>query len=137
MNRINRLIGGAVLALATLTTSADDVSKADRILCSTLQIDVCVAGEACSAMLPADINVPQFIVIDARAGKLMTTAASGENRETVARTNERADGQLLLQGMEAGRAFSLVIHEASGEASFASAADGRGLVAFAACTPLD
>jgi hypothetical protein len=51
-------------------------------------------------------------------------------------TLKRENGQIVLQGHEQGRAFSLVISETSGQASFASAGEARGVVVFAACTPL-
>jgi hypothetical protein len=41
-----------------------------------------------------------------------------------------------MQGIEAGRAFSLIIEESTGQATFASAAHERGVIVFAACTPL-
>ncbi len=127
----------AWLALAfALPAAADDVNGANDILCSTLETTVCFAGGQCVPIFPAELNVPQFIEIDVAAGRLGTTAASGENRSTVAQTVVRNSGHLLLQGMESGRAFSLVIDEISGEGTFASAAEGRGVIAFAACTPL-
>ena len=133
---MNPLRAGILAVLATSPALADDVSGANDILCSTLETSVCFAGGQCIAVYPADLNVPQFIEIDVKAKRLATTAASGQNRATEARTVDRSEGRLLLQGMESSRAFSLFIDEASGEASFASAADGRGVVAFAACTPL-
>ena len=42
---------------------------------------------------------------------------------------------IILQGAEAGRAFSFTINEATGMASIAVARDGTGVVVFGACTP--
>lgn len=114
---------------------ADDVTGARHLLCSVLYSDFCLAGEGCGEVLPADINIPQFIRLDTRSGTLATTAASGENRETVADSVSRSEGQLILQGVETGRAFSLFIDEASGHATFAAAAEGMSVTVFAACTP--
>jgi hypothetical protein len=47
----------------------------------------------------------------------------------------RDGGQLILQGVEAGRAWSLFIHETTGWATFAAAAEGRSVSVFGACTP--
>ena len=114
---------------------ADDVSGARNLLCSTLHSEICVSEGGCTPIQPAEINVPRFIRLDARSGKLATTAASGQNRETVAPSVYRSDGELILQGVEAGRAFSLYVDEASGDATFASASDGHSVTVFAACTP--
>jgi hypothetical protein len=134
MELLFRLIPLAAL-LGAGGAAADDLSAARDILCSTQQVHVCRDAAGCEDVLAADLNIPQFLRIDTRAGKLSTTPASGENRETAAESVSRADGQLVLQGVEAGRAFSLFIDEASGWATFAAAANGRSVTVFAACTP--
>jgi hypothetical protein len=113
----------------------DDISDARHLLCSVLHSDVCLNDDGCATVEPFSLNLPQFIRVDARSGKLSTTPTSGQNRETTAGTVSRSDGQLILQGIEQGRAYSLFIDEASGDATFASAADGVSLSVFAACTP--
>ena len=60
-------------------------------------------------------NIPQFIEIDLAAKRLQTTAASGVHRATEFTTLLREEGHIYIQGIEGGRAFSFVIHEASGE----------------------
>lgn len=127
---------GLALVLVAGVAQADDLRGADRFMCSTLEATVCLADGACLFLPPEELNIPQFIVVDATAGKMETTEASGERRETKADTVRRADERIQLQGHEAGRAFSLLINETSGRATFASAADERGVIVFAACTPL-
>lgn len=137
--RVSRA-GASPLALALLVAAgvaqADDLRGSDRFLCSSLEATVCLADGACLVLPPEELNIPQFIVVDAKAGKLETTVASGERRETKADTVRRADESIQLQGHEAGRAFSLLINELTGRATFASAADERGVIVFAACTPM-
>ena len=129
------LVIGAV-AWYSVTALGDDLSGANRLLCSVQQVNACFAGSGCSDTPAADLNIPQFIEVDVKARRLATTAASGENRQTVAQTAERSEGRLLLQGHELGRAFSLMVDEAAGHAVFASVAVDRSVVVFAACTVL-
>lgn len=133
-------VGAGPLALAVVLAAgaaqADDLRGVDRFLCSSLEATVCLADGVCLVLPPEELNIPQFIVVDAKAGKMETTEASGERRETKADTVRRADERIQLQGHEAGRAFSLLINELSGRATFASAADERGVIVFAACTPM-
>jgi len=129
-----RLTMIAALLLAG-SAVADDVRNTRSLLCSVLEAHLCLEVEGCVRVLPEDMNIPQFIRIDTGTRKLSTTPASGERRETVAKSMDRIDGQLILQGIEANRAFSLLIDEASGLATFASAADGGSVSVFAACTP--
>lgn len=126
-----------VLAMTLLSADmfADNVAGADRFLCSTLQATVCVAEGDCAIVAPADLNLPQFIEVDTKAKSLATTAASGENRRTTAVVVSRTEERLVMQGYENGRAFSLLVREATGQASFASVADDRSVIVFAACTP--
>lgn len=126
---------GIVLGLAAGVVPADDLRGADRFLCSTLHATVCFVDGSCLATPVEALNIPRFIVVDVKAGKLETTEASGERRETRADTVSRAEERVKLQGHEAGRAFSLLINETTGLATFTSAADERASVVFAACTP--
>ena len=126
---------GVVVAALTPAVRADDVSGADRILCASIEatrcdLDGCVTGD------PVLWNIPQFIEVDLAAERLQTTAASGQNRATPITTLVRDGGSIFIQGIEGGRAFSLVIHEASGELNAAVAASGTSTAVFAACTPL-
>lgn len=126
-----------VVLVATLTpaVSADDVTGADRLLCASMEatrcyFDECVSGD------PVEWNIPQFVVIDLVEKRIETTAASGENRATPIATLVREDGLIVIQGLEGGRAFSFVIHEASGELNAAVASSESSTAVFAACTPL-
>jgi hypothetical protein len=134
MNLISKI---ALFSMALLAgnASADDLGNSKQILCSTLNVNVCQSDGVCARVLPSDINIPQFVEVDTRTGRLSTTAASGENRETEASQVIRADDHLLIHGDELGRAFSLLIQLSSGQASFASVMDGNATVVFSACTP--
>jgi len=126
---------GISLALLACSALADDLRGADRFLCSTLQATVCFADGECGIVPPADLNIPQFIIVDTKAAKLQTTVASGVNRETKADSVKRVDEHVVMQGYESGRAFSLMIRVENGQAAFSSVADDRSVIVFAACTP--
>lgn len=133
---VMRNMAGLVALLLASTAVADELSGADRLLCSTTQATACGMAAECATLPPTELNIPQFVVVDVKGKELSTTAASGENRRTPAQMVHRAEGQIILQGYEGGRAFSLVIQESTGRASFASAADARAVMVFAACTPM-
>jgi hypothetical protein len=123
------------LAFTSGALVADDLRETRHLLCSTLKSDVCLKNEGCATLAPEALNIPQFITFDARTGVLSTTAASGRSRVTKADSVSRGDGQLILQGVQDGRAFSFYIDEASGDATFAVAANWLSVSVFAACTP--
>jgi hypothetical protein len=122
--------------LAAGNLAADPLGDATEILCTVLDTHVCVEAVGCADFLAEELNVPRFIEVDTRSKKLSTTEASGQSRETVADSVNRTDGQIALQGVESGRAFSLFIAEATGLATFAAAAEGRSVSVFGVCTPV-
>ena len=129
-----------VISIAALMTTAplcaDDLHGADNLLCAAVETTVCDADGQCVSEPAWNWDVPQFLEIDLKKRVLATTAASGENRSTPIRDQERSDGKIFLQGIERGRAFSFVINEQSGIAAIAIALDEATITVFAACTPL-
>jgi len=123
------------LVLASTTLMADDLTGADRVLCTAIQATRCSADDECRTGAPWDWNIPQFIEVDLKKKQLATTAASGENRVTPIKNLERNDGVLYLQGVEGGRAFSFVIDEVTGSLSVATASAAGTTMVLGACTP--
>lgn len=124
------------LAAATLPAAADDLTGQDSILCTAVAATRCLESGGCTSEAPWNLNIPQFIEVNLKDRTFSTTKASGENRATPIRSLSREDGLLVLQGVEAGRAFSFVIDEESGMASVAVARDGMTVSIFGACTPM-
>ncbi|HET6278006.1 MAG TPA: hypothetical protein VFG08_04405 [Candidatus Polarisedimenticolia bacterium] len=136
MSRLMHVFFGLVLLLAFAPAQADDLTGADRFVCAALVVVACWDDGECEEGLPAELKVPQFIEIDLKAKRLSTTRASGENRTSPITQLKREQGTIVLQGYEAGRAFSFVIAEETGRASVAVATDGRNVSVFGACTPV-
>ena len=124
------------LAATGLPAAADDLTGQDRLLCTAVEATRCLESGGCTSEAPWNLNIPQFIEVNLKDCNLSTTKASGENRMTPIRSLSREDGLIVLQGIEAGRAFSFVIHEESGMASVAVARDGMTVSIFGACTPM-
>ena len=130
----------AIIAFAGLTSTgvlADNLENLDRLLCAPGQIVLCVEEGDCYPVLPWEAGVPDFVIIDLRAKMLSTTKASEENRTTAIASISRSDGVIHLQGIDLGRAFSLVIDEATGRMTGAVARDGVTVSVFGACTSTD
>jgi hypothetical protein len=138
MRSLPLIAAAAVLLLPSAMTSvqADDVSGAERMLCSIREVNFCGPGLPCAGGLPQEWNVPDFIEIDLAAKELRTTRASDQNRKTPIRSFSREDGELILTGEEQGRAFAFSIHEETGDLTVTVAGWELGGVGFGACTPL-
>jgi len=127
---------GFALAIPS-TALADDVTGSDRILCAVVEVNFCYPGALCEQGPPWAWQVPDFIEVDLAGKELRTTKASGENRKTPIGHMARVEGQVVVSGLENGRAFTFSITESTGEATISLAAYGKGGVAFGTCTPMD
>jgi hypothetical protein len=125
-----------VLAVLLISTAAigDDVTDSERLLCSSSRIIACFEEGDCAELIAEEIGVPQFVVIDTKAGTVATTKASRANRSTPIGKVNRADGLMFFQGIEEGRAFSFVVHEQSGHLTVAVSRDGLSVSVFGSCT---
>ena len=130
------LIAGLGLAVFA-PVAAEDVTGVTRMICAAGQAQICLETGECYAAMPFELGVPDFVIIDTKKGVISTTKASGLNRSTNFTKSERKDGLIYLQGVEGGRAFSFVIHEATGRMTAAIARDGLSVTVFGACTAAD
>ena len=136
MGRVTSVAFVLVLTFGAGAGSADDLTGATRLLCTPVQVTVCVEDGECEVDLPWNVNIPQFIEVDLEAERLETTAASGENRMTAIEQLRRIDGTIVLHGYEMGRAFSWVVNERTGHVTATMATDGVAVSVFGVCTPL-
>ena len=130
------LFTGLGLAISA-TVAAEDVTGVTRMVCASGQAQICLETGECYAATPFELAVPDFVIIDTKKGVISTTKASGLNRSTDFSKSERKEGLIYLQGVEGGRAFSFVIHEATGRMTAAIARDGLSVTVFGACTAAD
>ena len=128
----------AVLALAAaLPAAAENVEGVNDLVCATAQAQICFETNECYQATPFELDVPDFVLIDLKKKTISTTEASGAKRTSEASKVERADGLIMMQGIEDGRAFSFVIDESTGRLSAAIARDGFTVSVFGACTDQD
>jgi hypothetical protein len=134
MKKLAFVIAGMTIgALA----QADNLEGVDKMICAAAQVKICFEEDICYAATAAELDVPDFVVIDVKKKVISTTKASNQNRSTSFKNVEKADGLIYVQGMEGGRAFSFVIHEATGRMTVSVSRDGLTVSVFGACTDAD
>jgi hypothetical protein len=126
----------SALLLGSTVAIADSLVGKDRFLCAGVEAMVCTPDGVCDSGPALDFKVPGFVLVDVKKQTLATTDASGENRQSPIRHLTREGGQIILQGTENLRAFSMVLHEEDGLASIAIALDGLTINVFGKCTPV-
>jgi hypothetical protein len=124
-----------IIATIPLIAQADNLTGTERFLCASTQVTLCYAIGDCESGPPSLWNMPSFIHVDLVKKTLSTPPTSAEQRRSPFTHLARDKGQIFIQGMENGRAFSLVIVEQTGFASMALALDGTTVSVFGACTP--
>jgi len=114
---------------------AESIVGADKFICAVIVQEVCASDEPCTDGGPAwDTKIPEFLEFDLEQETVGTTSASGEGR--INKVNLRRDGGLIImQAYELGKAFSLVVNEATGILTASVTSDGEVITVFAACTP--
>ncbi len=129
----------SVLAMLAMVGSAaavaEDLTGASQLLCAPRTVSHCSSGGDCESGPPELYNLPDFIQIDLVRELLYTTAASDENLSTPVEHLTRVDGVIYLQGVEGGRAYSMVISELTGDVAMTVASDGETAATFGTCTP--
>lgn len=128
------VIGGV---LAAGLVQADNLDGVDEMICAAAQVQICIENDTCYAATPAQLDVPDFVIIDTTKKTISTTKASNQDRSTAFTNVERSEGLIYLQGIESGRAFSFVIDEESGRMTVAISRDGLAVNVFGACTDTD
>lgn len=131
---MKKLLTVALGTLAAGTALAENVAGVSRLICAAGQAQICLETDECFTVMPAELSVPEFVVVDMAKRTVATTRASGEARSTEFSKVDKLDGLLYFQGMEDGRAFSFVIHEATGRLTVAVSRDGLTVSVFGACT---
>ncbi len=116
---------------------ADDLTDSNSLLCYGWSAARCTNVVECDVMEPYELNLPDFLKLDLQARMAVTTETAPELRETEIQTLEREDGNIILQGMQSGRAFSWVIQEATGEGTLTVSSLDAGITVFTVCTPTE
>ena len=131
MKKLAVLSAGMLLVVSAL---ADNLEGVDKMICAAGQVHICIENDMCYPANAAELDVPDFVIIDLKKKVISTTKASNQNRSTPLKYIERADGLVYLQGIEGGRAFSFMIDEATGRMTVSVARDGVAVSVFGACT---
>ena len=134
---MKKLATAIVGLLAGGLVQADSLDGVNKMICAAAHVQICIENDKCYSATPSELGVPDFVVIDIKKKTISTTKASNQNRSTSFNSVAKSDGLIYLQGLEAQRAFSFVIDEATGRMTVAVSRDGLSVSVFGACTDTD
>ncbi len=128
---------GVSLLIAPLTATAADYDGSTPLLCASVEAIACRSMSDCERGTAESLNAPQFFRIDFKKKEIrVIRSGEEEDRVTPIRNLEKGEDRLIMQGIEAGRAWNLLIAHASGKMSLSAVDSDQGFVIFGACTPL-
>jgi len=124
------------LLCAASPLAADPLGDAEAFLCTAMDVRTGAPDEDCMRTSAWALNVPPFIEVDLARRELRTTEASRENRSTPIKHLESDEGFHYVQGVEGGRAFSMVVNRETGRLTVSVARAELSVNAFGQCTPI-
>ncbi len=131
-----KLLISVVTLLSAGSAWALDTSK--PFLCASMQVNECIDGRGCEAVLPEEVNAPTFLRVDVRNKVIrILKDAPGSKIRSVSRIENR----LVLQGAEDGNprqpdgaGWTLSIENDTGRFVATAAVLQGAIVIFGACT---
>jgi hypothetical protein len=121
------LAGLLLLPVAVFAAPLDGTAP---ILCAMQSVMECSHGEPCERGTSEDTGVPAFVRID--VSRRLLSSMDGTRTSPIA-ASQRANGRLMLQGMQNERVWGAVINEASGHMSATIGEDDGAMVISGAC----
>jgi hypothetical protein len=118
------------------TSAADGLDGTAPVVCATTQTFDCAAARDCIADSPDAINLPRLMRLDFTARRAFTKRPDGGERIAEIGALTIQEGELLLQGVQAGHGWTMAISRGTGAMSLTIAGDGSGFVVFGTCTAL-
>ena len=122
---------------AILLAAGTSAAQETPFVCSITQAVECDDERGCGPP-PNTLVVPTFVHVDVGQGAI-TILGPAERRgeSTRIQASDVQDDHLILTGIEAGRAYSMVIAQADGSMSLTIADEHVGFVVFGQCMSSD
>ncbi len=122
------------MCLIPIAVVAGDFDGSKPLLFAVIETVECTPGSECLRGTAESVGIPQFLKINFEGKTISSTPESGTIRTTKIKNLERIEGKLILQGVQNGKAWNMVINEATGKVTMSASDEQAGFVVFGACT---
>ena len=109
---------------------------ASNLVCAAIDVVGCASGKSCVEGQARSFELPEFIFVDFANKQLRGTDESGHQEVSPIRNFEATEKQVILQGVENHRGWSVAIDRENGRMTLTSAGGDVGFMIFGACTAL-
>ena len=114
--------------------AAETLDGSSNLICATIEAIGCRDG-LCSYGLAKNFELPEFMFVDFNNNTVRQTEQSGGIETSPIDQFKKSEGNLVLQGIENGHGWSMVINSKSGAMTVAIAGDEIIYSVLGACTP--
>jgi hypothetical protein len=112
---------------------AGDFDGSKSLLCAVIETFECGPVGECQRGTAESIDIPQFLKINFEEKTISSTPETGQVRRTKIRNMEQFESKLILQGVQKGKAWSMLINEVTGKVTLSASDEQVGFVVFGAC----
>ncbi len=134
-----KIIGTILLVLSFLVPAHfanAELDTSSPLLCSVINVAEFTLDEGCFEGTADSFDLPQFVMIDFQNNTISEVGENTKKRKSTINNLKRIDTKLIMQGIENGRSWSVIIEEKTGKMSATASDEGVGFVVLGACTAL-
>ena len=131
-----RYLFGAALSAVVVAGSPAFAGRIDGqspMICAVTEVVECDAIGNCVRDLPQNMNIPDFIHVDFDARRMSATRPDGEEVETEILNMTVDDANIVLQGVQGGKGWSLLANQSDGHMTLTASDLDAAFVMFGAC----
>ena len=134
----NKKLSSALLLAAGLLSSAlvsaAGVDGRSNLTCAVMDVVACTEGPTCLQGSSKTFDLPVFLFVDFKANVVRGTNDDGGKEVSPVKNKETTDQQILLQGIEEHRGWSLAIDRRTAHFNLSSSGADVSFMLSGACT---
>jgi hypothetical protein len=125
---------GLVAMLLPNAAFAAGIDGKTNLVCAAVHVIGCTNGPGCLEGSASDFELPQFMFVDFKKQQVHATDETGVDVVSEIKNSEITEQQIILQGIENNRGWSVTIDRVNGEMTVSSSGTGVSFMVFGACT---
>ncbi len=127
---------GMITSLMSVVVLAEGLDGNGNVICAAIDVVGCENGPGCVEGSARSFDLPEFMFVDFNNKLVRATKESGHKQISPIKNLEKTESQLILQGVENQRGWSVAIDRQTGRMSVTSAGPDLSFMVFGACTAI-
>lgn len=119
-----------LMCLLSASAQAAVFDGSKTFVCAIIDAHECSVNGECRRVSVLDIDCPRFLKVNLSKKLIVGTMADQSTRNVEIQASAHVDGNLVLQGVQRGRVWSLIISEETGKITLSASGQGECFVFF-------